>query len=155
MNYTFFWNGPFSNWYPAEFTYKGLNFLNSEQAFMWEKAMFFNDVVIADKILKTNYPDDAKALGRLVSGYDDSWDDVRYKFMLDICIEKFSQNIILREELLSKSNFVEASPYDCIWGIGMGQSEEGINDPNNWKGLNLLGKVLDEVKYLLNKKDQH
>jgi hypothetical protein len=58
---------------------------------------------------------------------------------------------MLKEELLSKSNFVEASPYDCIWGIGMGKSEEGINDPDNWKGLNLLGKVLDEVKYLLNK----
>jgi ribA/ribD-fused uncharacterized protein len=54
---------------------------------------------------------------------------------------KFSQNDELSDELLATGNkiLVEASPYDTIWGIGMGEKEPGINDPANWKGLNLLG----------------
>ncbi len=153
MNYTFFWNGPFSNWYPAKFTYKGFDFENSEQAFMWEKAMFFGDTNIADEALKTSNPGDVKRLGRMVSGYDDvAWSNVRYKYMLDVCTQKFLQNEILKKELLSKSNFVEASPYDKVWGIGMMEDDAGIEDPKNWKGLNLLGEVLNEVSGLLKSK---
>lgn len=148
--YKFFWNGPFSNWHPANFTYKGIDFANSEQAFMWEKAMFFGDKETADEMLKTTNPGEVKRLGRIVSGYDDNaWANVRYKFMLDVCVQKFSQNEDLKSELLKNDNYVEASPYDKIWGIGMMEGDNGIEDPKNWKGLNLLGKVLDEVKTLL------
>lgn len=151
-NWTFFWNGPFSNWYPAKFIYKGIKFENSEQAFMWEKAMHFKDVVISEMILKTPNPADVKKLGRQVIGYDDvEWSKVRYKYMFDVCLQKFSQNQSLKLELLNKSNFVEASPYDRIWGIGMMEGDFGIENPNNWKGLNLLGKVLDEVRSSINK----
>ena len=147
MKYTFFWKGPFSNWHPAEFTYKGHLFKNSEQAFMWEKAMTFEDHETANKILKTESPKDAKDLGRLVKGYNDKiWEEVRYDYMFDVCMQKFLQNDKLKEKLLSCQNFVEASPYDVIWGIGMGENEPGIENPKNWKGLNLLGQVLDEVR---------
>lgn len=150
MKYKFFWNGPFSNWHPAHFIYKGHNFANSEQAFMWEKAMFFGDDITAKYMLQTTNPGEVKRLGRQVSGYDDAaWSKVRYKFMLDVCIEKFSQNPNLKTELLNNFNFVEASPYDKIWGIGMMESDQGIEDPNNWKGLNLLGEVLNEVHKIL------
>ena len=47
MKYHFFWGGPFSNWAPAKFTYKDKQFSNSEQAFMWEKAITFGDDEIA------------------------------------------------------------------------------------------------------------
>lgn len=73
--YTFFWNGPFSNWYPAE-----------------------------SKLLK---------------------------------------------KLLENSNFVEASPYDKVWGVGLAEENPLILDEKNWRGENLLGKVLDKVKETL------
>ena len=149
MKYTFFWNGPFSNWYPAKFTYKGIEFMDSEQAFMWEKANYFEDFYIANEILKAKHPKESKELGREISGYNDSWNDVRYQFMVDICLEKFKQNEDIKEELMKCENFVEASPYDKVWGIGMSENEPGVQDPANWKGLNLLGKALDEVKVLL------
>lgn len=148
--YTFFWNGIYSNFQTAPFKYKGHRFNNSEQAFMWEKANFFNDKEISNKILNTTVAHEAKALGRKVRNYDDSkWSKVRFDFMYDVCLEKFSQNEKLKEQLLQDSNFVEASPYDKIWGIGMAEHQEGIEDPSNWKGQNLLGKVLDNVKETL------
>jgi len=41
---------------------------------------------------------------------------------------------------------VEASPVDPIWGIGMAKDHPQINDPSAWKGHNLLGFALMEVR---------
>ena len=46
---------------------------------------------------------------------------------------------------------VEASPYDKIWGVGLLEDDPLILDEKNWKGLNLLGKALMEVRSKLNK----
>ena len=70
----------------------------------------------------------------------------------DIVVEgnkaKFSQNDDLKEYLLSTGDaiLVEASPYDRIWGIGLypGQAAKGSID--QWRGLNLLGAALMEVR---------
>lgn len=150
MKYHFFWGGPFSNWAPAKFTYKDKQFSNSEQAFMWEKAITFGDDEIAEKILIESNPAVAKSLGRMVKNFSESeWVKVRYQIMVDVNIAKFSQNESLKQVLLNNQNFVEASPEDNIWGIGMDQNTQGVNDPNNWKGLNLLGKALDDVRSTL------
>lgn len=147
MKYTFFWKGPLSNWYPSKFNYKGHTFNNSEQAFMWEKASVFKDYETAKKILNSTSPKEAKDLGRQVKGFDNKiWEEVRYEYMFDVCVQKFIQNEDLKKQLLASDNYVEASPYDTIWGIGMSENQPGIENSNNWKGLNLLGKVLNEVR---------
>ncbi|MDF2804914.1 MAG: hypothetical protein K0S61_4819, partial [Anaerocolumna sp.] len=37
-------------------------------------------------------------------------------------------------------------PYDKIWGVGMSADYEKINNPLEWKGQNLLGFALMEVR---------
>jgi len=44
------------------------------------------------------------------------------------------------------AKLVEASPVDTIWGVGLHKTDPKINDPQNWKGLNLLGKTLNKVR---------
>ena len=63
-------------------------------------------------------------------------------------ILKFSQNEELYRFLIGTKDkiLVEASPYDKIWGIGMRKNEEGILEPSKWKGLNLLGFILMDVR---------
>ena len=147
MSYKFFWDGPFSNWYPAKFIYEGHAFCNSEQAFMWEKAMFFDDKMTAARILNEPRPREVKNLGREVQGYVDAeWAKVRVEYMYHVCLAKFTQNEKLRYELLKYDNYVEASPKDRLWGIGMKEGTPGIEDPRNWKGQNLLGQVLNRVR---------
>lgn len=45
---------------------------------------------------------------------------------------------------------MEASPYDKIWGIGMCDDDKFIENPLFWKGKNLLGFALMEVRDSLN-----
>ena len=61
------------------------------------------------------------------------------------------QNETLKTYLLSTVGkiLVEASPEDRIWGIGMKAGDPGIEDPNNWKGQNLLGYAIMEVRDLI------
>jgi ribA/ribD-fused uncharacterized protein len=61
---------------------------------------------------------------------------------------KFSQDESLKKFLLSTGDkiLVESSPYDSIWGIGMLETDPGVNNPVLWKGENLLGFALMEVR---------
>lgn len=150
--HVFFWGEWPSNWFKCHFVVEGNEFFNSEQYFMWVKAKTFGDEEIAEEILKKGKnPKAAKALGRKVKNYDDAvWNEKRYQVMVDANLHKYSQNeelkaLLLNPELKGK-HFCEASPLDKIWGLGLGENDPLIDDESNWKGLNLLGKALDEVR---------
>ena len=152
--YVCFWGSIFSNFAPCKIEAQGHEFKTSEQYFMWQKAMYFGDVVIADAILNAEEPKEAKALGRRVRGYDDKeWDKVRFDAMYKAVLAKFSQNKkykdILTDKMFDCKNFVEASPVDTIWGVGIRWDDPLVGDEKNWRGKNLLGKVLDKVRETL------
>lgn len=44
-----------------------------------------------------------------------------------------------------EKSFVEASPVDSIWGIGMAENNPDLLDTSRW-GQNLLGKALTELR---------
>ena len=147
--YVFFWNGELSNWYGSGLIYESLAFYNSEQAFMWKKAIFFGDSATAVKITNTSSPAMAKRLGRQVKNFDvQKWSEVSYQVMVDVNFAKYSQKPLLKDLLLSTGDkiIVEVSPYDKIWGIGLHWEDDDVLDESKWKGQNLLGKALMEVR---------
>ena len=141
-NYVFFWDGIYSQWYNAPMVIDGITYNCCEQYMMHQKALTFGDTETAELIMANKNPRDQKALGREVKNFDKAkWDAVCIGIVYKGNYAKFSQNVELADELLATGNkiIVEASPYDTIWGIGMGEKEPGIKNPANWKGLNLLG----------------
>ena len=58
--------------------------------------------------------------------------------MLQANKAKYEQNEDLKQKLLDPKytglTFVEASPWDGIWGIKTRIGTPGIEDPANWKG---------------------
>ncbi len=94
-----------------------------------------------------------KSLGRGVTPYDDTvWERERGSRVLNGLNQKFVQNEDLKQILLATGSkkMIEASPYDKIWGIGL-SAKDALNVPESqWKGQNLLGKLLDRVKSDLN-----
>ena len=150
----YFYMGPFSNFYYARFRDPLLNlhFDNTEQAFMFQKAMFFKDEGSADEIMLAESPHQAKELGRKVRFFDAKlWDCVKFGLMVYVNYLKFSQDEGLRKRLEETGDrvLVEVSPSDCIWGIGLQIHDEKIFDEKNWRGQNLLGKALMEVRRIL------
>ena len=146
-----FWGSAFSNFYPCSFTEGGKVWKNSEQCFMAKKAEYFKDVEILEEILKAETPEKAKKLGRKVKNFDaEKWSKVCFDKMDDAVYAKFSQNNDLKELLLSSDfegkSFVEGSPFDAIWGVKMDWRNPDIDNEENWKGENLLGKVLTEIR---------
>ncbi len=142
----------FSQWWQSEFVIDTINYKTAEHYMMAEKARLFKDEEILQEILKVDHPHDAKKLGRKVSDFDPSvWNTHKFEIVVKGNEAKFSQNSLLKEFLLNTKEriLVEASPRDRIWGIGMGQSNEKVMNPNLWRGQNLLGYALMEVRDML------
>jgi ribA/ribD-fused uncharacterized protein len=147
--YEFFWGGIYSQWYPSPVVIDGMEFNCMEQWMMWNKAKLFGDDEVAELIMEATHPSTQKGLGREVKGFDrEKWDAIAYDVVVKGNYAKFTQHKNLQKELLETKDLVlvEASPYDTIWGIGMGEGSPGVEDEKNWKGLNLLGKAITEVK---------
>lgn len=139
-----------SNFYPCEFIFNGKMFHFSEQCFMFQKALLFNDFEIANQILNETDVRKIKALGRKVKNFNNElWDIHKENFMYNACYAKFSQNDRLKDFLLGTGNseIVEASPVDNIWGIGF-SSDNAMENIDQW-GQNLLGKCLMKVRAVL------
>lgn len=156
LTHVFFYSGReiYSNWHttPAQFVdpITGLTFDNTEQAFMWYKATFFSDVLIAAEAAATTDPRAVKELGRKVRGYNDkAWECVRLGYMTYVNYLKYSQNKDMGDVLKATGSriLVEASPYDGIWGIKRTVEEAAAGA--TWQGRNLLGVALETVRALL------
>ncbi len=162
MKYVFFWGHQekgsdvtkscFSQWYERKFEEDGNEFITAEHYMMYHKAKLFGDREASERILLASNPGEAKAIGREVLGFNQSlWDDKRFEVVVNANLAKFSQDYEMQEFLLQTGNrvLVEASPVDKIWGIGLAQDNPASENPNTWKGLNLLGFALMEVRDLL------
>lgn len=146
-------NDYLSNWYYSEFILDGMRFNSVEQYMMYNKAITFGDTETAQKILNTNNFKLMKQLGREVHNYNDRvWSSIRYDVVKAGVLAKFSQNAGLAEKLLNTGNslLAECAVRDRIWGIGLGMSNPDRFNPAMWKGQNLLGKVLMDVRNILN-----
>jgi ribA/ribD-fused uncharacterized protein len=146
-----FWGSAFSNFYDCEFVENGKTWKSSEQCFMAKKAEYFGDNEMYDAIVAAKTPAKAKSYGRKVRFFDaDEWSKVCFDKMYETVYAKFSQNEDLRDFILSDEfdgkDFVEGSPFDAIWGVKMDWRNPDIDNEENWKGQNLLGKVLNRVR---------
>lgn len=143
-----------SQWWEESFSVEGIEYRTAEHWMMAEKARLFEDYECLDHILAAHSPAEAKKWGRKVRNFDEvSWTTHRYEVVKQGNLHKFSQSEDLKYFLLQTNNriLVEASPHDKIWGIGLTVNSTGVSHPQNWRGLNLLGFALMEVRDLLTK----
>ena len=121
-----------SNFYHVEVEYDGITYKNSEAAFQAQKVL-----TNAEKQTFADLsPREARNLGRKVKLRDD-WNEVKDKYMYEICKAKFTQHKDLAEKLIETGNkkLVEGNTWnDTYWGICEG------------KGKNQLGKTLMKIR---------
>eukprot|EP00440_Ansanella_granifera_P044994 gb/GFBE01048759.1/.p1 GENE.gb/GFBE01048759.1/~~gb/GFBE01048759.1/.p1 ORF type:complete len:568 (+),score=131.19 gb/GFBE01048759.1/:1-1704(+) len=117
----------------------------SEKAIMATKAALMGDKEIFDEIETAKDPKSCKALGRGVRNFDQAlWEQHLEETAFEVVKQKFQANKGLKQVLFSTGDaiLVEAAPNDCIWGVGMGTTDDGIHDPTQWRGRNVLGYAL-------------
>jgi len=139
----------FSQWWLSSFEVDKVIYKTAEHWMMAKKAELFKDHAILEKILQAKSPAEAKKFGREVKNYNETlWLAARFDIVKEGNYHKFSQNPELKTFLLNTKErvIVEASPVDAIWGIGMAGDHKDILNPEKWKGLNLLGFALMEVR---------
>lgn len=160
VKYLFFWGHQpskdgmvtkscFSQWWLADFIVDNITYKSAEHYMMAEKARLFEQYEIREKIIETKSPAAAKKLGRQVEKFNvNTWEENRFEIVKKANFYKFSQHPDLKEFLLQtkKRILVEASPVDSIWGNGLPSDHDNASNPKKWRGLNLLGFALMEVR---------
>lgn len=174
--FLFFWktNEVFSQWHPSPFTVGEFTYQNAEHWMMAMKAKIFSDLptlrtlyegtdidfnnvkylndAIFMQILQETNPRNIKAYGRRIQGFnEETWTALREDVVFSGNLYKFSSTEKLKQELLGTDDLilVEAAPNDAIWGIGMDENDPDAVYPEKWKGLNLLGRALMNVRKTL------
>lgn len=147
----YFWGGIFSQWAVQPFIDPDVNrtFNCAEQAMMYYKAVTFQDGKAIKAVLAEKDPRGQKAIGRSIVGYDEEiWNEVKFDIVKRNNILKFSQIPAWKELLIFTDGYelVEASPYDKIWGVGLGEDNPDVLDKSKWNGENLLGKAIVEAR---------
>jgi ribA/ribD-fused uncharacterized protein len=161
VDYLFFWGHSvpkdgqttkscFSQWFITPFVDKnGVLYHTAEHYMMSGKARLFQDDVILEEILASKDPKEVKGLGRKIKNFDPQvWDLHKCNIVKKGNFLKFSQHEDLKKFLLDTDEkvIVEASPFDTIWGIGMGVNNIKSQNAATWRGKNLLGFALMEVR---------
>jgi ribA/ribD-fused uncharacterized protein len=141
-----------SQWYESTFIIDGKEYNCCEKYMMEQKALYFNDIEIAEMIMNTNDPKEHKQLGRNVKNFDEyKWNMVADEIVYKANLAKFSQNAELKNKLLATGGkmFVECSPYDRIWGNGLNITDTLKTPMIEWLGTNRLGLAIMKVRNTL------
>ena len=123
-----------SNFYEAPVCYGGLQFGSNEAAFQAQKCRTEEE----KQLFTTLRPSDAKKKGRRVDLRPD-WEEVKVGIMEEIVRAKFTQNELLRQQLLATGDAIleEGNTWnDTFWGVHL----------SNGQGENHLGRILMKVR---------
>lgn len=143
--------GFLSNWYLSRFHYldEKNEFTSVEQWLMYNKAKLFDDTDSMKKIMMEIRPDIIKNLGRQIKNFDNNvWASKRYEILLQGLRLKFTQSNELKEKLLATEEkiLVELAANDLIYGVGVSYNDLNAFDTSIWRGQNLLGTALMQVR---------
>lgn len=150
-------NREFSNFYETVFKLDDIEYKSAEHAFQAIKAKTFGDDEMFGKILKAKSAQSAKSFGKKVKEFkEDVWTGKKEEVMRNILRAKFTQNLELRKKLLDTEDKIlaNADARDKYWGIGTSASTTIAKDPKKWKGENILGKLLMEIRSELKAESQ-
>lgn len=124
----------------------------SEKAILLCKASLMNDILSFNKILSNTNP----YYQLKINNWNQKlWEQFVCLITKEVVETKFKKVDGLKEILfLTKNHLIAlASSKDKLWGIGMDESNPDFEYPSKWKGLNILGWALMELRDKLLEKD--
>ena len=126
-----------SNFHVAPVYFEGILYPSSEHAYQAAKTL---DINIRKEFLNLTCSE-SKRFGQTI-GLRDNWDVIKYEVMYSVVFDKFSRNSDLKKLLIETGNkYLEETNHwgDIFYGVC------------NGVGLNILGKILMDVRSVLGK----
>lgn len=142
---------PLSNFHETNFKIDGRTFTSTEQYFGYIKALSARDQEKARLIMKTTNVRRIKSLSNKLKTNPESWSDSHAtETMKKGLFAKFTQNTSLKDTLLKTGDavLVECTK-NTTWGNGCFLFSRETDDISKWKGTNLLGNLLSELRQRL------
>lgn len=140
---------PLSNHAATPFRLDGISYATMEQYLARARALLAKDRKMIRRIMESEDPVEHKrCLNALkADGKDALWKTSVATWLKPGLMAKFTQNKSAREFLLATGTLVigEAS-MDEDWGIGKKLNDYKVLDLPNWKGKNMIGEALAEVR---------
>lgn len=134
-----------SNFFPAPFTYEGVDYIHVEQFFQHTKAIHHNEILLADRIMNLTKPLRIKLLGDSIES-NSSWIERRMMVLYDGVKAKFDQNWPLQEQLLlTRGKHLYEATTDTYFGCGIGFDSKSWSK-KDWIGENVSGLIVKKVR---------
>lgn len=148
-----------SNFFSCQIRINDVTYNSTEQFYQHKKALFYEDLVAAEKILRTSNPAKIKHISKTIidrrARKNEQWyAREAYESLLEANIAKYTQNPQLKAALLQTEGWlIEASPTDSYWGIGLSDTDQRIRQSKFW-GKNRFGFLLTSVRDQLKELEQ-
>lgn len=161
--------GFLSTFYPVEFVVDGIKYFTIEQILAAEKARLFLDDSLRTRIMKTRAPRSMRTMaaallmkpasqtGGMRQIQPHEWDgSIRQDVLRKATLAKFRQHAELRDKLLATGDAVLAlaDTREKRDGIGLALNDVQAANTTAWKGGNLYGQILMEVRSQLRQEDR-
>ena len=137
-----------SNFFPCKIEVDNHVFSSVEHGYQYYQASAAGMDDLADEIIRAPHAGKAKGLSkRIPSEFRDSWEKINTEKMRELIEAKVAQVPEFENTLLGSSDCVlaEATP-DKFWASGLSSETTSKTLPHTWPGLNMLGKILMEVR---------
>lgn len=139
----------FNHWnkeYP--FQLNSIDYTCVEQYIISEKCLLFGDNEAAKLVMEETEPREMKNAAEFIQNYDHRiWMQNCYDIVLEGVRAKFQANEKAKSCLIETNRLIigEATK-NSKWGIGKHISEDYVLDFSTWKGENMTGKILMQVR---------
>ncbi len=163
--------GWLSNEYPVEYNWKGVRYFTVDQAIAAEKARYYGNMEVLQKIMKTRSATTMRAEARKLgipvvdpaaqaaaaevgaaaavqAQKEAQWNQMKPKVLLSVLLAKFRQHIALGRKLLDTGDaqIAYAESRNTEEGIGLAITDPRAGTPSKWRGKNTLGEALIQVR---------
>ena len=141
-------NGFMCNDYQSTFSVSGTTYRSMTQFMAHREALLMGEETISRRILATDIEDLQSLRVRDSQDGVSAWKGQRQIVAYKGLLAKFAQNDDLSTALLDTGSaiLVACLPEDAVWGNGLSVTDGRVNEITAWRGENLLGYTLMQVR---------
>ena len=145
-------NNALCNYFLCDVNIYGHHFISSEHAYQWKFTSHIGRHDLADEILETSTPAQAKEISSMIPRHmHKDWHSKKLSIMEEILQEKLNSCREFKNALINSEgkSLVESVKNDRFWSCGLTPKEAQTTKPEFYPGSNKFGLILEQLRATL------